>query len=99
MDDITVHMRVIGQWADEVFPERTTADAIKKLSMEEVPELWRSMKGGNKVDPGEIADVLILALDLCYLEGLDPVSIIDDKMTTNRKRRWIKEHGVMQHED
>ena len=87
----------IGRWADGVIPNRTPADAIKKLSMEEVPELWRSLKDNDGVDEGEIADVLILALDVCYMSGIDPLTAINNKMEINRKRTWKFEHGVMQH--
>lgn len=89
----------IMQWADTVMPDRTPADAIKKLSMEEVPELWRSIKDTGKVDPGEIADVLILALDICAMSGIDPHAAITHKMAINRGRTWKFEYGVLQHED
>lgn len=89
----------IGRWADEVMPDRTPADAIKKLSMEEVPELWRALKESGKIDEGEIADVLILALDVCFMSGIDPHSAIQHKMSINRQRTWKQEYGVMQHED
>jgi NTP pyrophosphatase (non-canonical NTP hydrolase) len=80
-------------------PERTPADAIKKLSMEEVPELWRSLKEDGQVDEGEIADVLILALDICEMSGIDPLDAIHNKMAINLGRTWKFEHGVLQHED
>lgn len=89
----------IAEWADGVIPMRTVADTIKKLSMEEVPELWWSLKERGNVDPLEIADVLILALDICYLTGNDPKEIIEEKMVINRNRKWKFEHGVLQHEN
>lgn len=89
----------IAEWANSVIPDRTVADTIKKLSMEEVPELWRSLKEDGDIDAGEIADVLILALDICYLTGNDPRRIIEKKMNINRQRNWKFEHGVLQHED
>jgi NTP pyrophosphatase (non-canonical NTP hydrolase) len=99
MDDIIDIMEDIGEWADSIMPNRTAADAIKKLSMEEVPELWRSLKENGDVDEGEIADILILALDICYLTGNDPERVIKHKMAINRKRNWKFEYGVLQHED
>jgi len=89
----------IWAWANTVIPDRTPADAIKKLSMEEVPELWRSLKETGRVDPGEIADVLILALDVCAMEEIDPREAIRAKMRINMRRTWKFEHGVLQHED
>jgi len=97
--DIRVISRAIFKWADTVMPDRTPADAIKKLSMEEVPELWRALKEDGEVDPGEIADVLILALDICELSGIDPLKAVHNKMAINLGRTWKFEHGVAQHED
>lgn len=97
------HMLEIGQWADEVFPDRTVSDTVKKLSMEEIPELWRSMRDSGKsgfagkVDGHELADVLILTLDLCYLSGYSPDKIIAEKMAINRKRSWVTIEGVRCH--
>jgi NTP pyrophosphatase (non-canonical NTP hydrolase) len=97
--EIRAVQRAIYKWADTIMPDRTPADAIKKLSMEEVPELWRSLKENGKVDEGEIADVLILALDICEMSGIDPMKAIHNKMVINVGRRWKFEHGVLQHED
>jgi NTP pyrophosphatase (non-canonical NTP hydrolase) len=80
-------------------PNRVPADAIKKLSMEEVPELWRSLKDNGRIDEGEIADVLILALDICAMSDIDPAQAIREKMNINRQRNWKFEYGVLQHED
>lgn len=99
VNDIERLTKFIWDWANKIMPDRTPADAIKKLSMEEVPELWRSLKENGKVDPGEIADVLILALDVCAMEGIDPAEAINLKMQINMRRRWKFEHGVLQHED
>lgn len=97
--DLRVISRAIFKWANTIMPERTPADAIKKLSMEEVPELWRSLKEGHSIDPGEIADVLILALDICEMAEIDPAIAIHAKMMENCARTWKFEYGVLQHED
>lgn len=97
--DMRVMSRAIKKWADGIMPNRTPADAIKKLSMEEVPELWRSLKEDHEIDPGEIADVLILALDICEMTGVDPVVAVHEKMMQNCARKWKFEYGVLQHED
>lgn len=91
--------QAIWYWANKIMPNRTPADAIKKLSMEEVPELWRSIKENGEVDEGEIADVLILALDICAMSYIDPAEAIHNKMDINRSRKWRFEHGVLQHEE
>ena len=97
--DMCVISRAIKKWADTIMPDRTAADAIKKLSMEEVPELWRSLKEDGEIDEGEIADVLILALDICELSGINPMVAIHQKMMVNMGRKWKFEYGVLQHED
>jgi hypothetical protein len=97
--DLCVISRAISKWADRIMPERTPADAIKKLSMEEVPELWRSLKENGEIDPGEIADVLILALDICEMSNVNPIIAIHAKMMENCARTWKFEYGVLQHED
>lgn len=97
--ELRVTQRAIWNWANTIMPERTPADAIKKLSMEEVPELWRSLKENGEVDEGEIADVLILALDVCEMAGIDAMDAIHMKMAINMQRKWKFEHGVLQHED
>lgn len=97
--EVEVTQRAIWKWANTVMPERTPADAIKKLSMEEVPELWRSLKETGQVDEGEIADVLILALDICEMAGINALEAIHMKMGMNCNRKWKVEYGVLQHED
>jgi len=99
MDELTVVTRAIFNWANQIMPNRTPADAIKKLSMEEVPELWRALKENGEVDEGEIADVLILALDICAMSDIDPLDAIHNKMAINIGRKWKFEYGVLQHED
>lgn len=99
VNEMEVVTRAIYNWANTIMPERTPADAIKKLSMEEVPELWRSLKENGEVDEGEIADVLILALDICAMSDIDPLDAIHQKMAINIGRKWKFEHGVLQHED
>lgn len=97
--DLRIISRAIYEWANTIMPDRSPADAIKKLSMEEVPELWRALKENGEVDPGEVADVLILALDICELSGIDPMVAIHTKMMENCTRKWKFEYGVLQHEE
>lgn len=97
VNELEVITRAIKNWADGIMPDRTPADAIKKLSMEEVPELWLALTKNGEVDEGEIADVLILALDICAMAGIDPATAIHQKMAENIGRTWKFEHGVLQH--
>jgi NTP pyrophosphatase (non-canonical NTP hydrolase) len=92
-------MHDIVIWADSVMPKRQPADAIKKLSMEEVPELWRELKETGELSADELADIGIIWLDLCYMAGVDPLEVMEAKMQVNRQRTWKIEYGVLQHED
>lgn len=87
--------RDIVEWANEVFPNRKSHDALAKLIMEEIPEMINS--GGT--DPLEAADVFILMLDYVWLKDIDIIKAIKDKMAINRKRSWKQaENGMMRHE-
>jgi len=97
MDNIGFIAEEIYEWAQKVMPNRVPADAIKKLSMEEVPELWRALKEKGHIDEGEIADILILALDICIMSKIDPAKAIRAKMEINKAREWKFEYGVAQH--
>lgn len=88
----------IWLWANAVMPNRTPADAIKKLALEEVPELWRALRESGKLDGDELADIGIIWLDLCRMAGVDPLEIIILKMVINENRTWTSRYGVFQHE-
>ena len=83
----------IAAWADTVFPHRTVNDALTKLVMEEIPELLLDPS------PEELADVLVLVLDVAHLMGVDIQQAVHDKMEINRKRRWIinAKTGLLNH--
>jgi NTP pyrophosphatase (non-canonical NTP hydrolase) len=84
----------IAQWADELNPDRTALSLIAKM-LEEVGELIAS---DRQDDPLELADVLILALDLAHIKGIDVADAVQRKMRVNRTRRWqIADNGSMRH--
>ena len=74
----------VVEWADSVFPDRTEEAALRKMMLEELPELLN----GGRDDPGEYADVLILLVDIAYLRGFDIVAAAQEKMTVNEGRSW-----------
>tara|TARA_R110000772_G_scaffold268452_1_gene395574 strand:+ start:19420 stop:20226 length:807 start_codon:yes stop_codon:yes gene_type:complete len=86
----------IFTWADSVFPQRTAEDALKKLIMEEIPELLTSDKAD---DPLEWADVFILMLDVAKLKGIDLIAVSHEKMAINENRTWEinDKTGLMNH--
>ena len=74
----------IAAWADEVIPHRTPLSIVCKM-LEELSELIASEKMS---DPSEVADVAILVLDLCHLQGIDLAQAVTSKMEVNRSRTW-----------
>lgn len=94
-DPITESQRMIAEWADAVYPNRTPEHALTKMMLHEIPEL---LQGGVN-DPLEFADVAILLFDIAHLKGIDIGKAIADKMKINKQRIWgIDRHtGLMSH--
>lgn len=88
----------VGMWANSALGvDREPAGAITKLAMEEAPELWRALRDTGVIDKDEIADVLILALDICFMANIDAEEAIRSKLDQNKIREWTKTNGVMHH--
>jgi len=84
----------IAEWADKLNPDRTALSLIAKM-LEEVGELIAS---DRQDDPLELADVLILALDLAHIKNIDVADAVQRKMRVNRTRNWrIADNGAMSH--
>ena len=85
----------IKTWADGIYPDRTSAGALVKMVMEEIPELLN----GGLDDPLEWADVLILLIDASALRGIDIVRAAWEKMDINEKRFWAidPDTGLLHH--
>ena len=84
---------LVALWADNVYPSRTPEDTLVKL-LEEVAELFKTPG-----DPGELADVAILVLDLFYLHKIPIGKAVFDKMQINKVREWRidPKTGIMSH--
>jgi phage pi2 protein 07 len=89
--DIRSITATVQSWCDEVYPERTKEDMIKKL-MQEFQEL-----SDKPLDGWEMADIAIIMFDLANHLGFDLPKLIHHKMEINRKRSWKIEEGVLQH--
>jgi NTP pyrophosphatase (non-canonical NTP hydrolase) len=86
----------IAGWADSVVPNRTPLSVIAKM-LGEVGELIASERMS---DPSELADVLILALDLAHLQGIDAAEAVRAKLEVNKSRKWrIADNNTAQHID
>ena len=82
----------INKWCDEVYPTRTRDQMIEKLK-EEFAELAE-----RPLDAWEMADIMIILLDLCDHLGFDIAKVIHHKMDINAKRSWqITEQGILKH--
>lgn len=89
----------VVRWASSAFPERSIDTVRLKLTTQEIPELLVAIGLKHWDHAGEeIADVLILLLDLCAMLKIDLARAIQHKMLVNRGRRWtIGPDGVSQH--
>lgn len=82
-----------GRWADRVFPKRTPWITLVRLAMRELPELYE-----KPADPLEIADAVILVLDVAYQQSIDIQAATVRKMDMNDGRVWEhREDGMMYH--
>jgi NTP pyrophosphatase (non-canonical NTP hydrolase) len=84
----------IASWISPLNPERGPHGTIAKL-LEEIGELIASERAH---DPLEVADVLILALDLATILGIDVEDAVRAKLDINRRRTWCRaDNGAMRH--
>jgi len=72
----------ITAWADWQFPGRTPVGTLLKL-YGELGEV-----AASPASPHEVADVFILLIDYCSLQGIDLPQALKEKMAINRGRRW-----------
>lgn len=89
----------IYHWADATFPQRSFTIVQRKLTMCEIPELVLAIGAGdvNSITE-EVADVLILLLDMCRLLNIDVLTALKTKMDINKSRSWtVDNFGVSQH--
>lgn len=83
--------KIIDEWAAETIPDRTPIGGLQKLTFEEIPELVRCItsKGNLGNATGEIADCMILLLDVATQLGIDAEAAVREKMEENRSREWV----------
>lgn len=93
MSEIRELQNLIGEWADEVFPDRNIQSAALKL-YEEIGEMLR-----DPTNEDEHADIYIMMLDLSRMYNVDVSAAVRRKMARNRLRTWHKtETGTLQHD-
>lgn len=86
----------VDDWIGEIHPHRDSFDTAIKLSGE-VSELLHAMhtREGNLGE--ELADCMILLLDIANIRGVDLVDEFYKKMAINRNRKWEKVQGALKH--
>lgn len=98
MQTIRNLQREVSDWADSVYPNRTLESVIGKLK-EEYQELMEALSLNGRIDPLELADVLILALDGATLAKVDVQNAVREKVGINYERSWLidPKTGIMSH--
>lgn len=90
--------REVSQWADDAYPHRTLKNVLDKFD-EEYQELLDSLVETGRIDPLELADVIILVLDAATLSRVDIQNSVREKVGINYARSWIidPKTGIMSH--
>lgn len=95
--DIRKMQAVQAEWIRGVLPQRDVAKTCIKL-VGEAAEVAEAVGYLGKAAAGkELADCLILLLDIAELEGIDIVEAFYAKMAENKARRWNVGAGCISH--
>ena len=84
--------KLVVDWADSVFPDRTPEQAFRKLMEEEIEEMKKAPH-----DEMEFADAVIVLLDLAHLMNIDISAAVKKKMEINKNRKWTLRDGLFKH--
>lgn len=93
-------VQMLGEWSQKTFnPTGKTNKYSRLVSMfrkltEEIQELSQELSS-----PMEIADCVMLLMDMAYLNKIDLESAIIQKLNINRERKWSEpdKNGVVRH--
>jgi NTP pyrophosphatase (non-canonical NTP hydrolase) len=88
----------VVSWIRDYLPD-TARDPVNtsiKLT-EESSELTHSLYTGDGSVAEELADILILTLDIAHLHRINLEKAFKDKMEINRQRSWTKVKGALKH--
>ena len=88
----------VVDWISPLLPDavRDPVNTSIKLS-EEASELTQAIYSGTGNVGEELADILILLVDIAYLHGIDLQEEFNEKMGVNRQRVWNLEKGALKH--
>ena len=86
----------VDDWIGKLLPKRDPFDTTIKM-VDECSELLHAQHHAKGDIAGECADILILLLDVAFLNGVDLQSAFEEKMEINRNRKWDKKQGTLKH--
>jgi NTP pyrophosphatase (non-canonical NTP hydrolase) len=97
--DIDLMTAEVVDWISPLIPDenRNPFNTSIKL-VEETSELLHALHTGEGNVGHELADIMILTLDIAHLTGVDIVEEFWRKMKINRKRVWNEKNGSLHHE-
>lgn len=99
MSQLDAMTREVLDWIQPMLPDnrRDSMNTSIKLS-EEASELTQAIYSRGKNVGEELADILILLVDIAYMHGIDLQEEFNEKMNVNRKRTWNIEKGALKHD-
>lgn len=97
-ENIKMMQGMVVEWISPLLPDRQPMATAVKMT-EELSELMGAMLHEDKNIGEECADVLILLLDIAYLNGVDISEEFWEKMKINRSRNWVPKQGALKHEN
>lgn len=95
--DIREMQGVVVDWADRILGNRDPRKTAMKLTAESVEVQEAIAYLEDDCAGSELADVLILLLDLAHLKGIDLAAEFERKMKVNNERHWKAGPGCFQH--
>lgn len=96
--DVDLMTTEVVSWIRPLMPDdqRDPFNTAIKLQ-EELSELLHAMHTGDGSIGEELADCMVLILDIAHLTSSDIVTEFWDKMEKNRDRAWHKKNGSLHH--
>ena len=87
------------EWISRLIPDQKRDSFNTAIKMqEELSELLHALHTGDGGVGSECADILVLLLDVAYLNGIDLEQSFAAKMQINRDRSWVEKNGALKHE-
>jgi len=96
-DVLMAMMDEVVSWIHPLSPSRNPFDTSIKLAGE-ISELQHVLHTGDGDVGTEVADCMILLLDLCFLLKINPDQELMKKMGINKNRKWREVMGCLKHE-